>query len=536
MKTRLLILIFLLLFGLTLYLPFISIKEFQGEEGRRVLIALQMLETKEYLFPQLFGEPYFQKPPLFNWALALFFKLTGDYSEFIARAFSALSTIMSSLFLSFIWFEILKTLKNRVEPLDLLPPGLIFLTTPEVIDKALRAEIDAFYSMLIVFALYSWFYWHEFKNQKYLAFIISGFFLGLGILTKTFQALVFFYLACIPYLFFQKRLREFFSFPHLLGLFTIFLVFFAWAIPVSLKVGIKPYISAWLGEYLLAAQGKAMSFPQHLESFTIQALIGFSPWIFTLLVYGKEDFKIFLKNQSFMIYKFVLFSGCLLVFGYLFHFLFPGARLRYMLPSVSGLVFLAALSFYYLFSEKEISQKLKIFLFKIFPSGSIFSSMIFLLYLLLNPFEFSPYFYFFLFLFWFLNFWIILKKNATFKELFIYLIFYVFFIKQLFVTFYYPFHQKEMNYFRKAALEIAELIKDKKELYLCNVIPHHFIYYLKYRYKLVDKVEYLKDCKELPKNSYILAKDIKFSSKKERIVKIYTIEIRKKKYFLLATL
>lgn len=533
MKIKFLIFTILLFFGLTLYLPFISIKEFQGEEGRRVLIALQMLETKEYLLPQLFGEPYFQKPPLFNWALSLFFKLTGDYSEFTARAFSALSMIISSLFLTFIWFRILKTFKNRIEFIELLLPGLIFLTTPEVIDKALRAEIDAFYTMLITFALYSWFYLHEIQKRKYLAFIISGFFLGLGILTKTFQALVFFYLAYIPYLFFQRRLREFLSFPHFLGVLTVLLVFLAWAIPISQKIGLKPFLSAWLSEYLLAAKAKEMSFLQHLESFTIQALIGFSPWIFTLLVYRKKKFKIFLKSESPLLYNLFIFSGCLFLLGYVFHFLFPGARLRYMLPSVSGLVFLVTISFYYLFSQREVSRKLKIFLFKIFPSVSILFSLIFLIYLLLSFPENSSYFYFFIFLFMFLNFRIILKKNGTFKELFIYLIFYVFLIKQLYVTFYYPFHQKEMNYFRKAALEIAELVKDKRELYLCNIIPHHLVYYLKYRYKLVNKVEYLKDCKELPKSSYILVKNITFSFEKEKIVKIYPIEIRKKQYQLL---
>ncbi len=534
MRIRILIFVILFSFGIGLYLPFISLKEFQGEEGRRVLIAIQMLENSEYLVPKLFGEPYFMKPPLFNWALALFFKLTGNFSEFSARAFSALSLIGASLFLTFIWLNILKKFKKEPSLLEYLLPGLIFLTTPEVIDKALRAEIDGFYTAIITIGIYSWFFFHEIQKRKTLAFILLGFFLGLGVLTKTFQALVFFYFAYIPYLFWQRRLKEIFSFHHLLGISTALLVFLLWAIPVSQKVGLKPFISAWIEEYISSAKAKEMSFLQHLESFTLQALIGFSPWLFTVLIILKSEFRDFLKSQNLGLNKLFFFSVFLFVFGYLFHFLFPGARLRYMLPSVSGLIFCATITFYYLFSLEKMSQKLNIF-FKIVLALSIFLSFVSLLYLFFTRLSVLSLFYLFLFLFIFFNLWFLYKKSYTYKELFLFLCFYVFFIKHLYVTFYYPLHEKEMNYFRKAAFQIAELIKDKKELYLCKVIPHHLVYYLKYRYKLIDRIEYLKDCQNLPNKSYILVKADEENYPKEKINKIYSVEIRKKKYYLLIT-
>ena len=211
MKRKIIFAILILfLFGIALYLPFIGKKEFQGEEGIRVLIALQMLENNEFLIPKLFDKPYFNKPPLFNWALAGVFLITRNYSEFIARAFSSFCLILASLFLVFIWQKILIKSREEFHKLSLttiLLPGLIFLTTPEVIDKAIRAEIDGFYTMLITIAIYSWFYLHEVENKKTSAYIISSIFLGMGILTKTFQALIFFYLALLPYLIFKKRLK-----------------------------------------------------------------------------------------------------------------------------------------------------------------------------------------------------------------------------------------------------------------------------------------------------------------------------------------
>ncbi|MFN4197199.1 MAG: ArnT family glycosyltransferase, partial [Caldimicrobium sp.] len=287
-KKTFLTIIFFIFFTVLFYFPYLGEKEFQGEEGRRVIVAITMIETGEYFIPQILSEPYFYKPPLYNWVIASFFKITNDYSEQTARATSTLSVLITALFLTFLWRKIISASNERKNSLPFtlsLLPGLIFLTTPEVIDKALRSEIDAFYTMLITFGLFLWFYYHEVKNKKYLAFFFLGIFLGLGIITKTFQAIIFFYLAFIPYLLWQKRIREFFTFPHLLGVITMIFIFSLWAIPVSLKIGFMPFLKAWIAEYKSAAVANEMQVLQHFESFTLYFLTDYSPWLLFLLFY-----------------------------------------------------------------------------------------------------------------------------------------------------------------------------------------------------------------------------------------------------------
>uniref|UniRef100_A0A7V6CDF3 Glycosyltransferase RgtA/B/C/D-like domain-containing protein n=1 Tax=Thermodesulfobacterium geofontis TaxID=1295609 RepID=A0A7V6CDF3_9BACT len=119
---------------------------------------------------------------------------------------------MRHYLLVFIWQKLLTNTKKTSHNssfIEILIPGLVFLATPEVIDKAIRAEIDGFYTMLITIAVYSWFYLYEVKNKRITAYIVSGIFLGLGILTKTFQALVFFYLALFSYFIFKKEQESF---------------------------------------------------------------------------------------------------------------------------------------------------------------------------------------------------------------------------------------------------------------------------------------------------------------------------------------
>jgi len=529
-------LIILFLFGFILYLPGIGLKEFQGEEGRRVLLALEMLEKGEYLLPQLFGEPYFNKPPLFNLALALFFKLTGDLSEASARSFSALCIIFSALFLTYLWIKILEALQERssISFFLLLLPGLIFLTTPELMDKALRAEIDAFYTMLITLGVFSWFYFYEVKARPYTAFIFLGVFLGLGILTKTFQALVFFYLAYLPYLIYQKRLKEFFSFTHLIGLLVMAFVFLCWAIPVSFKVGLKPFLYAWLSEYLSSAKAQEMSLFQHLEAYTLSAFLGFSPWLWFLFLYLKRDLRTFLKEKP-ILFKLFLFSAFFFGIDYLFHFLFPGARLRYMLPSTGGLTFLATLAVYYFLKEKPFLSPKSLVYFKVFSLISLLLLLLVSFYFYKTQTYFSTPLFIISILFVLFNLYFFFQKELSRLNFILYLVLFLFFIKQLYVFFYYPFHQKEMDYFRKGALALYELVKDKKELYLCKVVPHHLIYYLKYRYKLLEKIYYLKDCQMLPENTYVLFYEKDFDKETFKTYRVFPLEIRKKRYFLVYT-
>jgi len=381
----------LFLFGIILHLPFIGEKEFQGEEGRRVLIALQMLENNEFLIPKLFDKPYFNKPPLFNWALAGVFLITKNYSEFVARAFSSFCLILASLFLVFVWQQILIKSQEKFRKFSIvaiLLPGVILLTTPEVIDKAIRAEIDGFYTMLITIAIYSWFYLYEVKNKKTSAYLVSGIFLGLGILTKTFQALVFFYLALLPYLVFKKRLKELLSIHHFLGIFTYLGVFSLWAIPASLKIGIKPFLTAWINEYLSSGKAQEMSFSQHFRAYTIFAFLGYSPWLWFLISYRDKNFLSFLRNNP-LLYNLAIFSSFLFFFSYFFHFIFPGARLRYMLPSAGGLVFLNTLPVYYYIKQNYLPKVYKISILKVLPFINLVIAIVFFIYLSFLHYKFN---------------------------------------------------------------------------------------------------------------------------------------------------
>ena len=86
-------LLIVLLVWAAIYLPALGSLEIKGEEGRRIFPAITMLETGNYIVPQVGSGEYFSKPPLVNWLVAASFKIFGARNEWTARLPSALCVL-----------------------------------------------------------------------------------------------------------------------------------------------------------------------------------------------------------------------------------------------------------------------------------------------------------------------------------------------------------------------------------------------------------------------------------------------------------
>ena len=189
-----------------LNLPYIHIREFQGEEGRRVIIAQEMLSSGDWIVPHVEGRVYMNKPPFYNWMLAVMFRITGTVSEATARIPSAIIAFLGALGLGFFWRKV-----AQVKGLWFILPGIIFLTFTDVIDKAIRAEIDMTFTFFITLSLLFWFYFYEVKEKPLKAWVISLAFVGISVLTKGVQSPAFFYCGIIPFLVSRKKTGKIFS-------------------------------------------------------------------------------------------------------------------------------------------------------------------------------------------------------------------------------------------------------------------------------------------------------------------------------------
>ena len=138
--------------------------------------AREMLARGEILTPYIFGEPQFEKPPLYYWLVIASFKVFG-INEFSARFPSAMFGILGVVAIYFLG----KILVNKRTGFF---ASLVFATSVKYIalSKACVTDIVLTVSMLAAFLFFFYGYLSETGKRKWYLFSASC--LGLAVLTK----------------------------------------------------------------------------------------------------------------------------------------------------------------------------------------------------------------------------------------------------------------------------------------------------------------------------------------------------------------
>ena len=206
----------------TIYLPRLGALEIKSEEGRRILPAVTMLQTGNYLVPQIGSEPYFRKPPLVNWLVAGSFKLFDARNEWTARLPSVLCVLAVAL--AFVLVG-----RRELGGNGAIAAALMWLTNFGLLEKGRLIEIEALYVSLCALAFICWLgFW---RDRRWLAWVGAGIFLGLGLLAKGPLHLLFFYAVVFAVLWQERSLRQLWSAPNFVGCAVMLAIFAAWAIP-----------------------------------------------------------------------------------------------------------------------------------------------------------------------------------------------------------------------------------------------------------------------------------------------------------------
>jgi len=303
-----------------IYLPALGSLEIKGEEGRRILPAVTMLDTGNYLVPQVGSEPYFRKPPLVNWLVAASFKITGARNEWTARLPSVLCVLAVAL-------AFLTVARRSLGPNGSLIAALIWLANFGTIEKGRLIEIEALYVSLFGLALIFWLSWWQQRRSSWLTWIVPWIFLGLGLLAKGPLHLLFFYFVVAAVLYREGELRKLFSIPHFAGLLIMTGIFAAWAIPYWLAMrgtNVAQNWSAQLTGRLTADDFKVGSWLLNIP----RGLAYFLPWTLLLPLVAKTKWATNSERNL------ALALGWAAAMPFLLVNLLPGALPRYSMPAL----------------------------------------------------------------------------------------------------------------------------------------------------------------------------------------------------------
>ncbi len=271
MNSRLRAVAVVLLVWAVIYLPALGSIAIKGEEGRRILPAIRMLATGDYLVPRVGSNPYFRKPPLVNWLVAASFQFFGVRNEWTARLPSALAVLAVGI-------AFVTVARAALGPRGSIIAALIWMTSIGMIEKGRLIEIEALYISLCGLAIIFWLSFWVQKKSPWLIWLPAFVFLGFGLLAKGPTQLVFFYAIVLAVLWHAKDWRPLVHPAHFAGLAIMLGIAAAWAIPFLHSTTTQVAMDKWSNQFTGRLSGIDFNFFGWIQNIP-RGLVYFLPWV-----------------------------------------------------------------------------------------------------------------------------------------------------------------------------------------------------------------------------------------------------------------
>jgi len=357
--------ILLLAVGLLLLpalLTHLGLLAFYGDEGIRALVALEMRISGNYITPTMFGEFYYNKPPLYNWLLVAVFNLTGRTDELAAR----LPTVFFLLaYATTVWFFVKKHFPKNPSPdchpewsgqdlptanCQLLIPLALITCGRILFWDSMLALIDTSFSW-VIYAMFMVIFTQG-EREKYgrlfgLAYLLAA----IGFMLKGLPAVVFLGIALMAYFFWVKKWRPMLSLAHLGGMAIFGVVVGSYYLVYAQQNGgVATVFSTLFSEsakrtFVEYGIGKTVL---HLFTFPFEMWYHFLPWTLLVVYLLRKNALQLLRQQRFIAWNGLVFLTTILPYWASVE-VYP----RYLLMHVP----LAFTVFFYLhFKNKEVGS------------------------------------------------------------------------------------------------------------------------------------------------------------------------------------
>ncbi|WP_354624822.1 glycosyltransferase family 39 protein [Psychromonas sp. MME2] len=309
-----------------------------ADEPRFALIALEMVNSGEWLFPHRGGELYPDKPPVFVWMQAIFYLLTGSMQ---------IAFLLPSLLGALVCVALIYDLAQRFYGQNSGRNAVILLLcTIQFMVQAKLAQIDMTVCMWITIGNYALLR-HFLQGPCWKLYYLGWFAMGLGVITKGVGFLPI--LLCLPYIWLlikqeQCRFNIKSIVQHSVGLIVMLLAIALWVGPMYYAVEVNQDASylayrdnimlRQTAERYVNSLGHQKPFYYYIVSVIPLFWLPLSillPWL------APRWFKA-IKNGDRLVFLTVIWAILVL----LFFSNSPGKRGVYILPIVPMLVLIAA--------------------------------------------------------------------------------------------------------------------------------------------------------------------------------------------------
>jgi 4-amino-4-deoxy-L-arabinose transferase-like glycosyltransferase len=324
------------------------------DEPRYAWIARDMAETGDWVTPRLYGQPWFEKPPLYYWGAAICFKLFG-VSEAAARLPSAISALLATLAMA--W------LARRLYGAETARWLLLLLpTTVGMIGFSHAAATDMPFSAMLTIAMVCAAVVlglatdgscgpgaqraatlqgeSRVARGRWSALMLFGFFLGLAVLAKGPAGLILCGGAVFFWALFTKRWRDAVRLLHPTAIGALFVTALPWYILCARR---NP---DFFRIFIIEHNFKRYLTPefQHIQPFWFYLpviLVALYPWV-GMSVSGIT--YVFRRQLAMQLDNLTTYVICWTWFPVIFFSLSQSKLPGYVLPAIPGFVFLTVIS------------------------------------------------------------------------------------------------------------------------------------------------------------------------------------------------
>lgn len=300
----------------------LGILPFIGDEAIRSLVALEMMLSGNYLVPTMRGDFYFSKPPLYNWILIFFFRITGHVSEFVARFPTVL---FSFAFTYIIWFFNKNRFQNKKHAVIL---AFAFLTCGRMIFyDTFLGLIDIFFSM-VTYTMIIWAYYMvergRFQKMYYMLYFLSV----IGLMLKGLPTIHFLFFTIIIVHYIYGNWKWLWSRTHFISAAAAIIViatyFYFYNSYMDANKTIAPIVDQATRRTILKYD--FLDMVKHLISYPIENLYHFFPWTLLGFLVFQKDVLIILKSNRYIWYTLLCFMS-----NFIIYWISPEVYPRYIL-------------------------------------------------------------------------------------------------------------------------------------------------------------------------------------------------------------
>lgn len=274
-------LLVLLLVVLGIYFPRLTALTIRGEESRRARVAVEILESGDWIVPTQQKQIYLSRPPLGSYPIAALGWLRGKVDLVAVR----LPTVAAVLLTCVLIYAYARTFLSANGS---LAAALAFATMGQVMEIGRLAETEATFTLLIASSLLLWHWGYSQKWPGWVFWSLGYAFGALAGLAKGPQGPVYFMAVACVYLLVRRDWKTIFGRSHAIGIAVFALVLGAWQVPYFLSTNLECSIGIWVNN---AAQrfdenGNTGTLLTHVLVYPLEVLACMLPWSLLLLRYA----------------------------------------------------------------------------------------------------------------------------------------------------------------------------------------------------------------------------------------------------------